>query len=201
MHAPPWGREMDHNLIHKEGADPMPAARLQEQSGRDEHSLVGDARFIDPAKGDYRVADGSPALSLGFVNFPMDQFGVLKPELKVIARTPALPEASAAPGASVARDTAARIWLGARVRGIADAGEMSAFGLPGVTGVLVLDIPDGSPLAKAGLKKNDVILSVNGVKTTDATTLVQQAPSLTAGPHIQLGISRQQKETILILAP
>ena len=42
--------------------------------------------------GDYRVKDGSPALALGFVNFPMDQFGVQKPELKTIARVPQLPQ-------------------------------------------------------------------------------------------------------------
>jgi S1-C subfamily serine protease len=52
------------------------------------------------------------------------------------------------------------------VRNIADEGEMSAFGLPGVTGVLVLEVPadqKNDALAKAGLQKNDVILSVNGV--------------------------------------
>jgi len=38
------------------------------------------------------VKDGSPALALGFVNFPMDQFGVQKPELKAIARIPQLPQ-------------------------------------------------------------------------------------------------------------
>ena len=36
--------------------------------------------------------DDSPALKLGFVNFPMDQFGVQKPELKKIARTPDMPK-------------------------------------------------------------------------------------------------------------
>jgi len=30
--------------------------------------------FVDPAHGDYRVKPGSPALALGFKNFPMDQF-------------------------------------------------------------------------------------------------------------------------------
>jgi len=91
MPAPPWGQDMDYNLMHKEGKETAPAARLQKQSGRDEHSIVADAQFVDPAKGDYRVEDGSPALALGFVNFPMDQFGVQKPALKVLARTPMLP--------------------------------------------------------------------------------------------------------------
>jgi hypothetical protein len=32
-------------------------------------------------------------------------------------------------------------WLGASVRNITSEGEMSAFGLPGVTGVLLLEVP------------------------------------------------------------
>jgi len=39
-----------------------------------------DPKFIDPEKGDYRVQNDSPAIQLGFENFPMDQFGVYKPE-------------------------------------------------------------------------------------------------------------------------
>jgi hypothetical protein len=34
--------------------------------------------FVDPSKGDYTVKDGSPALTLGFKNFPMTGFGVVK---------------------------------------------------------------------------------------------------------------------------
>lgn len=97
MPATPWGKEMDYNLAHRAGAtEPKPAARLMEQSKRDAHSLVADAQFIDPAHGDYRVKETSPALKLGFVNFPMDQFGVQKPEMKAIARTPDMPTAAAA---------------------------------------------------------------------------------------------------------
>jgi hypothetical protein len=91
MPAPPWGQELDYNILHREGATNAPATRLQKQSGRDEHSIVADAQFVDPAHGDYRVNEGSPAQSLGFVNFPMDRFGVQKPALKTLARTPVLP--------------------------------------------------------------------------------------------------------------
>jgi S1-C subfamily serine protease len=78
---------------------------------------------------------------------------------------------------------------------------MSAFGLPGVTGVLVLEVPTGSVLAKAGLQKNDVILSVNADKTADAATLFRQAPALTAGQTVKVGISRTQKEITLSITP
>ena len=195
MPAPPWGQELDYNLIHREGATNLPAARLQKQSGRDEHSLEADAQFVDPARGDYRVKKGSPALALGFVNFPMDQFGVQKPALKVLARTPVLP-GQKPEAASVARDRASRTWLGTTVRNIADEGEMSAFGLPGVTGVLVLGIS-----AEGGLRKNDVILSINGDKVADAATLLRLAPSTAVGKVLSIGIIRQQKEITLTLTP
>ena len=153
MHRPPWGQDMDYNLLQKAGAVPTPALQLQRQSGRDVQSVVADAQFIDPAHRNYRVKDGSPALALGFVNFPMDQFGVQKPELKAIARAPVLPVPRIVAAAPVARDIVPRNWLGASVRNIADEGEMSAFGLPGVTGVLVLDVSAAPTPARAGLQK------------------------------------------------
>jgi len=201
MHAPPWGQDMDYNLLQKDGALPAPAVRLQQQSGRDNHSIVADAHFVDPATGDYRVKAGSPALALGFVNFPMDQFGVQLPALKAIARAPVLPGQKPVATASAARDTTPRRWLGAIVRNIADEGEMSAFGLPGGTGVLVLEIPGYSTLAQSGLEKNDVILSINGVKIADVAILLQQAPALTSGQTLAVGILRHQKETTLAIRP
>ena len=53
------------DLMHREGATNLSASRLQKQSGRDEHSIVADAQFVDPAQGDYQVEERSPALSLG----------------------------------------------------------------------------------------------------------------------------------------
>ena len=200
MYRPPWGQEMDCNLVQDYGAAAnVPATRLQRQSGRDEHSIVADADFVDPARGDYRVKEDSPALALGFVNFPMDQFGVEKPELKAIARTPRLPQPGIPARATTARHTAPATWLGASVRNIANEGEMSAFGLPGVTGVLALDVPAESALARAGLRKNDVILSVNGERTADTVTLLWQVPALATGHSAKIGIFRNQKELDLQL--
>ena len=54
-------------------------------AGMDAHSATADPQFTDPNKtwpgyspvGDYSVKAGSPALALGFKNFPMDSFGVM----------------------------------------------------------------------------------------------------------------------------
>lgn len=201
MPGRPWGKEMDFNLAHNPGANAStPAKRLREQSGRDEHSIVADAQFVDPARGDYRVKNGSPALALGFVSFPMDQFGVRKPELKAIARTPQLPQTRRATAATATRAADPAIWLGVTVRNITSEGEMSAFGLPGVMGVLVLEVPAETAPAKAGLQKNDVILSVNGARTADTATLLQQAPASSVGSALRLGVSRDQREIVVEVA-
>jgi len=202
MHRPPWGTEMDFNLVQNYGAvSRVPATELQRQSGRDEHSIVANAQFVDPVRGDYRVKDGSPALAMGFVNFPMDRFGVQKPELTAIARTPQLPELKTYALVTAARDADPITWLGACLRNVADEGEMSAFGLAGVTGVLVLDVPAESALARAGLRKNDVILSVNKAKTTDTATFLRQVSASPAGQSLQLGSSRDQRRFFVQLIP
>ena len=45
--------------------------------GCDIHSKVADPLFVDPANDNYQVKSGSPALAIGFKNFPMDSFGVM----------------------------------------------------------------------------------------------------------------------------
>ena len=87
-------RQLEHNLFYNYKGEPtvrlragaprpfkelMSLAEWQAR-GLDLGSVFADPLFIDPAKGDYRVRPNSPALKLGFKNFPMDQFGTLKPE-------------------------------------------------------------------------------------------------------------------------
>jgi hypothetical protein len=80
-------------------------------------------------------------------------FGVQKPELKAIACVPQLPQLKLPAIVAAARDTMPATWLGVSVCNIADEGEMSAFGLPGVMGVLVLEVPAESALGKSGLRR------------------------------------------------
>ncbi len=181
MPSTPWGREMDFNLVHQSGLTvPQPAKKLAQQSQRDAHSLVADAMFIDPERGDYRVKDGSPALKLGFVNFPMDQFGVQKPALKAIARMPELPKIQGS------LTVAAHFWLGMSVKELTGE-EYSAFGVAKDSGGV--QVIKG---ANSGIETGDLIQAINGrpVKTFVELMLRQNEA---AGKPLEVGIVRKQQ--------
>ncbi len=75
-------------------------------AGLDVHSVSGDPQFTDvnktwtayAPKGDYTVKAGSPALAIGFKNFPMDSFGVVAPVPTSIAQKPYAMDRSGEPG-------------------------------------------------------------------------------------------------------
>jgi len=43
--------------------------------GQDQHSVLADPLFVDPAKGDYHLKPESPALKLGFEPLPLEKMG------------------------------------------------------------------------------------------------------------------------------
>jgi hypothetical protein len=78
--------DIDYNLFYNSGKDPRICTWLNRSSnpftwtqwkaaGLDAHSVVADPMFVNASAGDYTVKDGSPALTLGFKNFPMTGFG------------------------------------------------------------------------------------------------------------------------------
>lgn len=79
MKTADWAAGMDRNLywnantraFRVEGDDWV-AWRAK---GFDRESVFADPQFVDPLAGNYHVRATSPALALGFKNFPMDGFG------------------------------------------------------------------------------------------------------------------------------
>ena len=62
----------------------------------------------------------------------------------------------------------------------------------GAAGVLVPDLTRESALAQAGLRKNDVILSINGASTADTKSLLHQTQVLVLGDPLKIGYWRDQ---------
>jgi hypothetical protein len=82
------GAKVDSNTLWSFGNNPKfglwpnhnPSTCTWQQwlsGGVDAHSKLADPQFTNEANGDYTVKIGSPALALGFQNFPMDSFGVV----------------------------------------------------------------------------------------------------------------------------
>jgi hypothetical protein len=56
-------------------AVPMSEWEAWQALGLDQHSVIGDPLFVNPAAGDYRLKPGSPALALGFKPIPVEKIG------------------------------------------------------------------------------------------------------------------------------
>ncbi|CAA6691311.1 FIG01093541: hypothetical protein [Lentimonas sp. CC11] len=189
------GTRVDENLYSVNKAAVM---RNSSKLQWDKNSIYGDPMFIDPANADFRVKDGSPALEVGFKNFPMDQFGVKKPSLKAIARTPIIPQLktsgsrSGKPGQITKSVPQQVTWLGATLKNL-EGVEFSAYGVSEEEGGAALtDIPATSAAAKAGLTEGDLIQGVNGkaVKNTDQ---LFQVLSAIQSESLKLKVVRDQK--------
>ncbi|GAB4037783.1 PDZ domain-containing protein [Spirosoma gilvum] len=180
-----WGKELDYNLFPDQAA--LQKAR---QNGTDAHSRFGDPEFRQPSQGDYRVRTTSPAMALGFKNFPMNQFGVQKASLRVLARSPRIPDILTTVQADKNAETS---WLGIRVRAVRGLGDRSAFGLPDETGVVVLEVPKTSKLAMAGLQKGDVIRTVNDVTITTVAELMSVQQQLHYMSALPVRVMRNQQ--------
>jgi membrane-associated protease RseP (regulator of RpoE activity) len=154
---------VDRNFFASNSASVMQTSKVLVW---DDQSSHGDPQFIDPASGDYRVKEGSPALKMGFENFPMDQFGVKKASLKAIARTPLLP-AYFLPAHATQHTKPATVdrrvaWLGALLSKL-DGEGFSAYGVgKDAGGFVVSRLQADGALARAGIKNRDLILKING---------------------------------------
>ena len=173
--------------------------------GWDAHSILGDAMYVDPASGDFRVKDGSPALKLGFKNFPMDQFGVKKPSLKAIARTPKIPDLDANKNAKQRKlpSLVAKVpeaLKGATLKDLKGE-EFSAYGSSKEEGgVAVENVKAKSPAAKAGLQAGDLIQAVNKKSISNYKQFAKAFKQVGKKP-LKLTILRNQNAETITIQP
>jgi len=158
------GTRVDENLYAAAEAQVM---NVSKKLGWDKNSIFGDPMFVDSANGDFRVKDGSPALKIGFKNFPMDQFGVKKPSLKAIARTPVIPPVGSVQSTGSETASQGMQWLGATLNELSGE-EFSAYGVSRQDGgVAFSGVVPGSAAAKAGFQDGDLVQAVDGRKTVN----------------------------------
>lgn len=80
-------------------------------------------------------------------------------------------------------------YLGVRVADV-DSADVSQFKLPALRGARVESVADGSPAARAGLQKNDVILSFDGEPVRSVAELVRMVRETPPGRSVQLEVFR-----------
>ena len=86
-----------------------------------------------------------------------------------------------------------RGWLGVTIQDVTE--DMAeAQGLDEARGAIIADVNDESPARKAGLRRGDVILSVNGRETTDATSVTRMVGGLLAGSENDFTVLRNGKK-------
>jgi hypothetical protein len=147
-----WGRSVDRNLF-------VGGAGLAEAQARgtDAGSAAGDPGFAAPADGDYTVTNAALAARIGFVNFPMHDFGVRPARLKALAAAPAYPLPAAVSVPAPSQQNAGTLE-GLLLKPVETLGEQSAAGLGTAAGLRVLAVQAGSRGEAAGLRPRDVIV-------------------------------------------
>ena len=89
-----------------------------------------------------------------------------------------------------------RGWLGVQIQAVDEATARS-FKMKEARGAVIAQITDGSPAEKAGLKPEDVVLSVDDVVVQDQTDLSRYVANKTPGATVRLKILRNGEEKVV----
>jgi serine protease Do len=85
--------------------------------------------------------------------------------------------------------------IGIHMQTTVDSRTLKALGSVDGKGVLVIAVPDSnSPAAKAGLKREDIIIAVNGKKINDSSELLSLVSDMSPGQTIEIRYLRDGKE-------
>lgn len=91
-----------------------------------------------------------------------------------------------------------RGWLGVGIQEV-DANTAKALGLKKAEGVLISSVMDNEPAAKAGMQTGDVVLSINGEKVSDPSTLLRSVASQKPGAKVKVIVMRNGSEKELTI--
>ncbi len=187
-----WGEEIDYNIYASSHADRTKFAANQ----CDLNSIVADPRFVDPVKGDFTLADGSEALSIGFKNFDMHSFGVESPPLRAIAKTPDIPVVYINPE-GMGKDATGKgrwFWMGASLHE-PQGEEMSAYGLDfDRKGVALVNVPEQSVAWQKGFRPGDFIIRIDGQEVEGIKSFLRIADGKYAPGSSPFDLYRDQKK-------
>ncbi|NLA90239.1 MAG: Do family serine endopeptidase [Synergistaceae bacterium] len=92
--------------------------------------------------------------------------------------------------------TVKRGWLGVYIQALTKE-FADAYGIKEDHGAVISDVMADSPAEKAGLKRGDVVLTVNGEKVKDHQQLVNKIRQRMSGEKVSLSIVRQGKAVAL----
>jgi hypothetical protein len=170
----------DYNLFYN-GDDDVEVDSFS-WTASDENSVTANPLFANPASNDYTVATNSPALALGFVNFPMDQFG-----------KPGAPEPDPISyDAGISPDSDAEPLMGAMISSVYDMGIQSVLGAPDLNGVFFESLPYESYAELQGFEQYDLIRTVNGTDVTTKQSFWLLYNSIPGGETVECTIYRNQ---------
>ncbi len=96
-------------------------------------------------------------------------------------------------GDLVSHGHARRGWLGVSVRDINEQ-MAKAYKVEGTNGAMINDVFKGDPADKAGIKRGDVVIELNGEKVKDASAFVQKVRTLAPNSTAKLVVVRKGKK-------
>jgi serine protease Do len=95
--------------------------------------------------------------------------------------------------ALIARGRVERGWLGVMIRNLTPELAQSLH-LESIKGALVVDVVKGSPADKAGLKKNDVVISYGDQEVLDSAALRNKVAETAIGQEVKITVLREGKK-------
>ena len=188
-----WGKQIDYNLFPT-----SEVLKKAQNNNTDKNSTFGNPLFKNPEQGNFSVEKKSPALKLGFVNFPQKDFGVRKPELRKLAKEPIIPQFHIS---EFQKDKIiSRNWLGTKIKNVETLGERSAAGIAKEEGVLILQVDKGGLADQAGLQVGDVIIICESATVKRMEDLLMEHQERNWMGHLKLTVIRNQKEELITIS-